>query len=279
MACLNMDSKFRPGVGNGEKSFELSEPAIVSRIGNCSFTSEWYEIASDDHFWMQWRFSVFKEFLGMLNVQIRDRLNVLEIGCGKGVFLKQLEENTDWETTGVDMNMEALNNSMAKRSRLFFYDITEEKPMFNQVYDIVVLMDVLEHIEKPCEFLVSCFSCLRSGGILIVNVPALQSMYSVYDKVMGHLRRYDNRTLLKELELIEGKNVITVYWGITLLPVLFLRKLLISKNRMQENIVEKGFMPMGRLSHMLLVFLMRLELFFFKKPPIGTSLMGAIFKK
>lgn len=256
-----------------------SKPIIVSRIDNCTFADEWYEIASDDHFWIQWRFSVFIKFLKMLNISIRDRLNVLEVGCGNGVFLKQIEQNTDWEIVGVDMNMEALNNSMAKRSRLYFYNILEKRPMFNQGYDIVFLMDVLEHIEKPDDFLESCFSCLRSGGILIVNVPALQSMYSVYDKVMGHLRRYNNRTLLKELEFIEGKNVITVYWGITLLPVLFLRKLLISKNRMKGNIVEKGFMPMGRLSRMLLMSLMWLELFFFKKPPIGTSLMGAIFKK
>jgi len=274
-----MDSTLKSGIGNGETSVKRSKPVVISKIDNCTFADEWYEIASDDHFWIQWRFSIFKKFLKKLNVNARERLNVLEIGCGNGAFLRQIEQNTDWKTVGVDMNMEALNNSMAKRSQLFFYDITEKNSMFNQVYDIVILMDVLEHIEEPCEFLESCFSCLRSGGILIVNVPALQSMYSVYDRVMGHLRRYDNRTLLKELAVIDGRNIITVYWGITLLPVLFLRKLLISKNRTHENIVERGFMPMGRLSRVLLVFLMRLELLFFKKPLIGTSLMGAISKK
>ena len=205
------------------------------------------------------------------------QLHVLEIGCGTGIFLRQMEQNTNWRIDGADINLEALENSVAERSRLFFYDVMEERAKFKQAYDIVILMDVLEHIEKPAEFLKACFSHLRPGGVFIINIPAVQSMYSVYDEVMGHLRRYDREKLLKELEAITSSKIITIYWGITLLPLLFLRKLFISKNASKDNIVKKGFQPPGRFSHAVLKSLMGIELLFFKKPPVGTSLMGAVF--
>lgn len=253
------------------------EIIVVSEIADCPFTNKWYEIALPDHFWMQWRFLVFERFLKWIGISVKEQISVLEIGCGIGIFLRQMEQNTDWKIDGVDINIEALKNSVAERSRLFFYDVMEERAEFKQAYDIVILMDVLEHIEKPAEFLKACFSHLRPGGAFIVNIPAVQSMYSVYDEVMGHLRRYDREKLLKELDAISSSKIITAYWGITLLPMLFLRKLFISKNASKDNIVKKGFQPPGRFSHAILKFLMRLELLFLKKPPIGTSLMGAVF--
>lgn len=262
---------------DNEATYRKPELVIISEGETCHFTNKWYEIALSDHFWMQWRFLVFERFLKWIGISAKEQMRVLEIGCGTGIFLRQMEQNTVWKTDGADINLEALKNSVAERSRLFFYDVMEERAEFKQAYDIVILMDVLEHIEKPAEFLKACFSHLRSGGVFIINIPAVQSMHSVYDEVMGHLRRYDREKLLKELEAITSSKIITAYWGITLLPLLFLRKLFISKNASKDNIVKKGFQPPGRFSHAVLKLLMRLELLLFKKPPVGTSLMGAIF--
>ena len=262
---------------DNEATYKKPELIIVSKIENCHFANKWYEIASQDHFWMQWRFFVFERLLKRIGVSMGKHLRVLEIGCGTGIFLRQMEQKTGWNIDGDDINFEALNDSVAKRSRLLFYNVMEERAEFRQLYDIVILMDVLEHIENPAEFLKACFFHLRPGGVLIINIPAIQRMYSVYDEIMGHLRRYDREKLLKELDSITSSKIITAYWGITLLPMLFLRKLFISKNASKDNIVKKGFQPPGRFSHIALKFLMRLELLFFKKPPVGTSLMGAIF--
>jgi len=250
---------------------------FVSEIADCHFTNKWYEIALPDHFWMQWRFLVFERFLKWIGISAKEQMSVLEIGCGTGIFLRQMEQSTVWKIDGADINIEALENSVAERSRLFFYDVMEERAEFKQAYDIVILMDVLEHIEKPGEFLKACFSHLRPGGVFIINIPAVQSMYSVYDEVMGHLRRYDRKKLLKELEIIRSSKIITTYWGITLLPLLFLRKLLMPKDISEEDIVMRGFQPHGRFSHAVLKGLMTIELLLFRKPPIGTSLMSAVF--
>lgn len=264
--------KFKSVVNN-----KKPELVVVSKIDNCSFTNEWYEIALNDHFWIQWRFSVFRKLLDKAEISSKKQLHVLEIGCGKGVFLRQMEQHTCWEIDGADINLEALKDSVAKRSRLLFYNIMEKRMEFKHVYDIVILMDVLEHIENTGEFLEACFFHIKPGGIFIINVPVLQCMYSVYDETMGHFRRYDNKKLLKEFGIIRVSKVITTYWGITLLPLLFFRKLIVSKNAIKEDIVKKGFEPPGKFSHSLLKFLMRIELLFFYNPPIGTSVMDAIF--
>ena len=209
-------------VGMVERNvYEKPELVMVSRNDNYSFTNEWYEIALEDHFWMQWRFFVFKNLLKKAEISLKHQLNVLEIGCGKGVFLKQMEQNSFWNIDGADINWEALNDSVAKRSRLLFYNIMEKRSEYKHAYDMVILMDVLEHIEKPGEFLEACFFHIRPGGIFIINTPALPSMYSVYDESMGHFRRYNNKKLLQEFEIVEIDKVVTIHWGFTLLPFLF----------------------------------------------------------
>ena len=208
-------------VADSKETCKKPELVIISKIENCHFENKWYEIASQDHFWMQWRFFVFVRLLKRIGISMEKQLHALELGCGTGIFLRQMEQNTGWNIDAADINFEALNDSAAERSRLLFYNVMEERAEFRQLYDIVVLMDVLEHIEKPSEFLKACFSHLRPGGVFIINIPAIEGMYSVYDEVMGHLRRYDRERLLKELEVITSSKIITAYWGITLLPLLF----------------------------------------------------------
>jgi len=250
---------------------------FVSKTDDCSFTNKWYEIASSDHFWMQWRFLVFKNLLKNIGAFPREKLRVLEVGCGTGVFLKQMEQVTNWEIDGADINLGALKASVAGKSRLLFYDIMERNSDFKEAYDIIFLMDVLEHIQEPHDFLDACFFHIRPRGVFVFNVPALQDMYSVYDEVMGHFRRYNKKKMLEEFESIKECRMIMRYWGFTMLPLLFLRKLLISNNARKEDIIIKGFDPPGRFNHTILKGLMYLDCVLFKNPPIGTSLMGAVF--
>ena len=252
---------------------------IISQNRGCPFSSEWYDIASADHFWMQWRFRVLLAFIKRLGVSLQKELSVLEIGCGRGVLLSQMEAKTRWKIDGADLNFRSLTSSVSERSGLLFYDVLERRREFKQRYDMVILVDVLEHIETPTEFLKACHFHLCPGGIFIVNVPALQSMYSVYDRAMGHLRRYNNKMLKMELEILGGDRLVTSYWGMTMLPLLFSRKFLLSFRTARKDIVKGGFKPPSGFVHRFLKLLMWVECTFWQNPPIGTSLMGAVVGK
>jgi SAM-dependent methyltransferase len=62
-------------------------------------------------------------------------------------------------------------------------------------FDAIVYLDVLEHIERDRDELADAASRLRAGGHLIVLAPAFQTLYSEFDRAIGHFRRYTRRTL------------------------------------------------------------------------------------
>ena len=59
----------------------------------------------------------------------------------------------------------------------------------------LLLLDVLEHQEDDRGFLADLVAKMDSGSCLLVTVPALRSLWSDWDRIMGHFRRYDKRTL------------------------------------------------------------------------------------
>jgi ubiquinone/menaquinone biosynthesis C-methylase UbiE len=64
-----------------------------------------------------------------------------------------------------------------------------------RLFDSILYIDVLEHIEDDKSELAQAVRLLRPGGRLIVLAPALQVLYSPFDKAIGHYRRYDRESL------------------------------------------------------------------------------------
>jgi SAM-dependent methyltransferase len=63
-------------------------------------------------------------------------------------------------------------------------------------FDTILYIDVLEHIAEDRAELRESAARLRAGGHLIILAPAHQALYSPFDKAIGHLRRYNKRSLL-----------------------------------------------------------------------------------
>ncbi len=62
-------------------------------------------------------------------------------------------------------------------------------------FDSIVYIDVLEHIQRDAAELRQAQLHLKEGGFLIVLVPAYNSLYSPFDKAVGHYRRYNKKML------------------------------------------------------------------------------------
>ena len=122
-------------------------------------------------------------------------LRVFDVGCGTGITARQLARTTSWVFDGADLNIEALKRCSGGLDRVLYYDLLEKREEFRDRYDVAILFDVIEHIEPTRPFLEAVLFHLKPGGILLVNVPALMTLFSVYDKVAGHYRRYDRQML------------------------------------------------------------------------------------
>jgi SAM-dependent methyltransferase len=62
-------------------------------------------------------------------------------------------------------------------------------------FDVILYIDVLEHIRDDREELARAAGLLRRGGRIIVLAPAHQWLYTPFDGAIGHVRRYDRRSL------------------------------------------------------------------------------------
>ncbi len=254
---------------------KVSPFEVLSRVGESEFPEEWYDHTDESHFWVKWRISAFFKQLAALNVSTQTMSRGLDIGCAHGVVMRQIEEKTAWEIDGCDLNRVALERSCQRRGHSYLYDIHDRRDEFREAYDFLILFDVIEHIEDTKPFLDSAIYHLKPEGLLFVNVPAAQWLYSRYDRAAGHFRRYDKAGLRRELEA-SGVFVLDMrYWGLSLIPLLILRKaLLIFKKGENDEIIRFGFKPPSTLLSNLLTRLMEVETTLLPSTPLGTSLLA-----
>jgi SAM-dependent methyltransferase len=231
---------------------------------------------AEDHFWFQWRLAATRHALRAAGIPFDRPLRVLEIGGGTGVLRGELEASTEWTIDMTDLQIEALRLARHGRGRNLYYDVTEERPGFRETYDVVLLFDVLEHVQDTEPFLRSVLNHLTPGGALVLNVPALQPLFSPYDTAAGHHRRYDRRSLAAEFERFAFRIDTLQYWGAGLVPLLLLRKLVLAiRSGDDAEIIRTGFQPPGQWAHAALLALMRFETAVWPAPPAGSSLLLA----
>jgi SAM-dependent methyltransferase len=259
----------------------LSRPAIktLSPTTDYSFNQIWYEVADEFHFWMQWRLAVLIHQLRCLDIPLDQPWTGADIGCGRGVLRNQLHNMTAWVVDGIDLNIDILKQNQTEPGQLFLYNILEKHKELESRYQFLFVFDILEHITDPALFLEACLFHLKRGGYLFINVPALESQKSAYDQAIGHLRRYNKKTLSREIINADLKILDLRYWGLFLLPFLCLRKITSSTKQCGDEIIKKGFKPPNKTIHSLLKLLMNIETSLFKRVPLGTSLMVVAMKK
>jgi len=86
------------------------------------------------------------------------------------------------------------------------------------VADVIVMHDVLEHIEDDASVVERLRRLLVSDGSLVISVPALPSLFGFHDEELGHYRRYTRRSLRSVL--IDQFDIIRLrYFGFTLIPI------------------------------------------------------------
>ena len=189
---------------------------------------------------------------------------------------KQFEEHYGLQVDGFDLNAQALNCSVATNHPRYCYNVFDRNPQFAARYDVLILFDVLEHIEQEKPFLEAVLFHLKAGGHLLVNVPAFMSLHSRYDEVVGHQRRYTIATLEAVCAQAGLKRIARTYWGLTYVPLLLMRKLWLMREKDAQRVTRRGYQAPSRLINRLLTVGGRLE-------PIPQSWLGssvmAIYRK
>ena len=250
-----------------------------SNSKNTKMNSLWTASAEKKHFWMQWRFYFLLKSLKKNKIKINKKLKIMDLGCGNGVLSDQIEEYFNVNIDRIDSSIDMLKQNKKVRGKLICYNISEKIDKLKNKYDMIFLFDVIEHVKNEKKFFYDALYHLRPNGIFIINVPSLQIFYSKYDRAVGHLRRYCKNDFFK---LMNNKivEIISIdYWGFFLIPILFLRKvLLFFFHENQNNKIVKHGWKTNKLLNFVMQRIMKIEINFFNNQIIGTSLMVFIKK-
>jgi SAM-dependent methyltransferase len=136
--------------------------------------------------------------------------DVLELGSGIGNISKLLarDARTLVATDVEDVYVKALREELGARSnvRVERYDLDAPPPpaIANVRFDVVISLNVLEHVKEDARAVRELVSLLAPGGWLLTYVPACPFAFGTIDEALGHHRRYDRpslRALMEQAEL------------------------------------------------------------------------------
>lgn len=201
-------------------------------------------------------------------------LRILNAGCGSGELSFLLAQDGH-RVQGIDPSEEyiALARSHRGSDRVNFEVSSIEAFASNQLFDAVVATDVLEHIQADQAALEKLARLARPGGLVIITVPAMPSLFGYHDQMLGHFRRY-TKASLRVLFGDAGLRVKKIrYFGFTLIPVCILYSRLLKK---PYPVSPTGSGSAGRFRQTVLRLLLACDR---RIPmPFGTSLIG-VFRK
>lgn len=200
---------------------------------------------------------------------------ILDIGCGTGKNMETLQ--AFGYTLGIDISKQALV-FCRKRGLANVKLAPSHKSGFDkESFDVVTMLDVLEHTDEQ-QTLKEVYRILKQGGVVVITVPALRWLWSRWDEVLGHKKRYNRKDLEKILKRSGLRMIICSYmYSYLTLPVFLSRQF---KSNIFRQKYSSDFAINLPLLNLFLLSLARFERMLVMRGlvPLGTSLM-AVAKK
>jgi hypothetical protein len=192
----------------------------------------------------------------LLGVRFR---HVLDVGAGSAIFSKHLLERGAESATCVDSAYagERLENYNGKPIR-FTKDIVPGNA------DLVLLMDVLEHVDDDVGLTRASLTGAVPGAFVLISVPAFQSLFSAHDRFLEHRRRYTARSLEAVVAAAGLKVVSTRYFFAMILPLVAALRMFQRKGPPRSSLIVHT-----PLVNAVLTFAHRAEVPFFRYNRIG----------
>jgi SAM-dependent methyltransferase len=153
----------------------------------------------DRHFWFRARNRIIAAAARQIVAGLPPDYRVLEVGCGTGNVLRFLERACPNGTVvGMDLFVEGLHYARRRTSCVLVCG-DARLPPFRLPFSVIGLFDVLEHLPDDRCLLRDLQGMLGPGGALLLTVPAYRSLWSYFDEVSRHCRRYEPAELHSKL--------------------------------------------------------------------------------
>lgn len=155
-----------------------------------SYAREYRELAVR-HWWWRARNAHVRTRVGGLLRGRRDA-RILDIGCGDGVLFPFL--STFGAVEGVEPDPLTVSADGPWRSAIHLQPFDATFAPATR-YDLILMLDVLEHLDAPADALRHAATLLAPGGRILITVPAFMSLWTHHDAVNRHVTRFTRATL------------------------------------------------------------------------------------
>lgn len=243
-----------------------------------------------EHFWYRGRHRLLMNVLKKeISQQYKSQKNLraIDLGGGCGGWLEYIHTHNSGmfrELALGDSSMRALSlagpvvGTFASRYQIDLLDLP-----WREEWDVVFLLDVLEHIADYEEVLRQVYRSIRLGGLLFVTTPALKFFWTYNDDLALHQRRYsrgDFHALAKHLnfELLR-----TNYFMFFLSPALFISRMLFRPPRLatpeqlKNHLMQTHSIPAQPINRLLTtLFSIEATMINSVNFPWGTSILAVL---
>jgi SAM-dependent methyltransferase len=191
---------------------------------------EWY-------WWHRGRQAIVQR---LLDYYATPGVRILDVGCGTGATTLGLRRFGP--VVAMDIARRALEVA-GRRGIAVAQASVARLPARATAFDLVVALDVLEHVEDDVGAARELHAVLRPGGLLLATVPAYPWLWSGHDEALGHRRRYRRRPLIAMLERGGFEVVLCSYVMASILPAAMLVRLYERWIRRGPAHRESGYVP------------------------------------
>lgn len=169
------------------------------------------------HWWFRGRQRILERVLRR-ELERQLPLRAVSIGCGPAeglAWLCRFTESCGW-VVGVDSDP---HHARRVGSRVeYVVGNAKQLPFAPASCDLVLMLDVLEHLDDDASALSEAARLLAPGGLLLVTVPALPSLWGGQDVVSNHYRRYTKRSLTQAFRDADVAVPYVSYFNVLLFP-------------------------------------------------------------
>lgn len=224
-------------------------------------------VQEEKHWWHISKRNVVERMLCSF-LSKKKKIQILDVGCGAGKNMDMLSRfGKVW---GLDKSKTALSFCRKRGFRQLAIGKAADTGFPNVFFDVITMLDLLEHTDENTT-LREAHRILKPGGIMIITVPAYQWLWSAWDEVLKHKKRYTKRSLETILKHHKFTIVRSSYmYSFLVLPVFIFRRF-----KSQKKSYNSDFSSNPSLINFLSTVLSNTERYFIMRGwiPFGTSLI------